>query len=298
MKTKIIVALAVALATTSGCGWNNVPPGYGGIKVNFYGTAKGVDELPTVTGMQWYNPLTETILEYPVFNQRAVWTADAEEGSPTNEEISFASSEGLPFTADISLSYELQLEKLPHFYVKFRNDDIRGFTHGFMRDVARKGFSDIAPHYTAEELYSTKTEKLVGEVQEYVNNQVNQYGVHVNQFGIIGRPRPPKEIADRISAKVGSIQKAIQAENELRERTAEAAKRVADAKGDADSQVARAKGEAEANAILSASINNNLILWRELQVKKSFVDKWNGAAPYYLSTGGGALPTPIIDMTK
>ena len=300
MKTKLLFAtLALALAMTSGCGWNNVPPGYGGIRVNYYGTNKGVDDVATVTGMQWYNPFTETIIEYPLFNQRAIWTEAIEDGSPTNEEITYSSKENLPFAADIALSYELDLEKLPYFYVKFRTDDIARFTHGQLRDIARRGYTEIAPRFTSEELYGEKVGELDGLVKAFVNSQVNEYGVKVTNFGILGRPRPPAEIVDKINKKVASIQKAQQSENELRERIAEAAKRVADAKGDADSQIARAKGEAEANSILTASIDDKLIAWRELQVKKSFVDKWDGGAPNFLSLGSeSGLPIPIVDTRQ
>lgn len=289
-------AMAIVLAATmmsgSGCGWNNVPPGYGGIKVNYYGSNKGVDDVATVTGMQVYNPFTTNIIEFPLFNQRAVWTRDIEEGSPTNEEISFTSKGDLPFTADIALSYELELDKLAHFYVKFRSDDIERFTHGYLRDIARRGYAEMAPKYEAEQLYGEKIAELDEKVRNFVNSQVSEYGIKITNFGIIGRPRPPKEIVDRINGKVASIQKAQQAENELRERTAEAAKRVADAKGDADSQIARAEGEAKANAILSASINDNLIRWRSLQV----MAQWNGQLPTYLATGDSGLPIPMMNV--
>ncbi len=285
----LLAAVLCSIALTSGCGYNNVPPGYAGIVVEFYGGDKGVDEIPVVTGVQWYNPWLKTVLEYPTFTQTATWE--------NQEEMVFGSSEGLRFSGDVSLSYELLADKVPAFYVKFRSDDLYTFTHGYMRNVAREAFSDIAARYTAEELYSTKTEEFRKLVQERVNNQVQPYGVVVTQFGIIGRLKPPDVIADRINAKVGAIQKAQQAENELRERQAEAAKRVADAKGDAESQITRARGEAEANAILSASITPSLIAWREIQVKQNFVDRWNGAAPGFLSLGGkGELPTPIFDM--
>ncbi len=286
------LALTVVAFSGSGCGWNNVPPGYGGIKVNYYGDNKGVDDVATVTGMQFYNPISTRVIEFPLFNQRAIWTQAIEEGSPTNEEISFTSRGDLPFTADIALSYELELEKLPYFYVKFRSDDISNFTHGYLRDVARRGYAELAPKYDAEQLYGEKIAELDEKVRQFVNGEVNQYGVKITNFGIIGRPRPPKEIMDRINGKVASIQKAQQAENELRERQAEAAKRVADAKGDADAAIARAEGEARANAIRSSSINDNLIRWRTLDV----MEKWNGQLPAYMAGGSTGLPIPMVNV--
>jgi hypothetical protein len=84
-----------------------------------------------------YNPLNEAVLTYPTYVQRAIWTSSALEGRPINDEISFQSAEGLRFTPDVDFSYQLLREQVPHFYVKFRNDDLDVFTHGFFRDAVR-----------------------------------------------------------------------------------------------------------------------------------------------------------------
>jgi hypothetical protein len=75
------------------------------------------------------------VLTYSTYVQRAIWTSSTQEGRPINDEISFQSAEGLRFTAAVNVSYELTREQVPHFYVKFRNDDLENFTHGFFRDA-------------------------------------------------------------------------------------------------------------------------------------------------------------------
>lgn len=97
----LIGVLFFVMSNTSGC--STVGPGYAGIKVNYYGSDRGVQTYPIVTGRVWYNPISETVLDYPTFVQTAVWTASAHEGSPNNEEISFNSKEGLVINGDISL---------------------------------------------------------------------------------------------------------------------------------------------------------------------------------------------------
>src|SRR5574343_537989 len=96
-----------------------IEPGHVGIVVDMYGSQKGVQEFPIVTGMNFRIPLKTSVYEYPTFVQTAVWTRDSKEGSPSNEEVSFSSKEGLVITADISLSYQLLAERVPAFYVKF-----------------------------------------------------------------------------------------------------------------------------------------------------------------------------------
>ena len=296
----IVLAAAVAFSG-SGCGY--IPPGYAGIKINNYGSGKGVGIEPASTGMNPFMPGYSSILEYPTFTQTAVWTRSADEGSPSNEEISYPSSEGMGFTADISLSYNVIPENIPAFYTKFRSDDITGFTHGYLRNVARRGYAELSPKYTAEQLYSEKISELDKRVQDYINAEVNQYGVEVTQFGVIGRPRPPEELNARINAKVGAVQKAQQAENELRQTQAEAAKQVAEAEGNAKSRIAEAEGnsrariveaegQAKANALLSSSITENLIKWRNLDVTA----RWNGALPTYMANGQNGLPLAMMNV--
>ena len=40
-----------------------IDAGHEGIKVNLYGSEKGVDDMSLVTGVVWYNPFTEDVFE-------------------------------------------------------------------------------------------------------------------------------------------------------------------------------------------------------------------------------------------
>lgn len=58
MKSKMILgllALVMALSFNS-CTCERIDAGYEGIKVNLYGSEKGVDDVSLVTGIVWYNP--------------------------------------------------------------------------------------------------------------------------------------------------------------------------------------------------------------------------------------------------
>ena len=61
---KILICVAMTLALAS-C--NRIDAGYEGIKVNLYGSNKGVDDVALVTGMVWFNPFTTSVYEYPTF---------------------------------------------------------------------------------------------------------------------------------------------------------------------------------------------------------------------------------------
>lgn len=286
-RLSIIIFAAISLTVLNGC--TRVEPGYVGIKVNYYGTDKGVDNFPQVTGIVWFNPFTTKIFQYPTFVQTAIWTKDPTEGSPSNEEISFNAKEGLAITADISLSHQLKAEKVPNFYVKFRSDNIALYTHGFLRNIARDAFNEIAPRYTTEEIYGQKKEQLLKDVREYINQSIAPFGDHLEQFGFVGALRFPPSVIEALNGKITAIQNAMRVENEIRESEATAKKRVVQAEGEAKAIIVRANGDAQANKVLGASITSQLLQWQQLQITSQAVAKWNGQRPMVEGSDSGLL---------
>jgi len=273
--------IATTLLTTGCVGCNRINAGEVGIVIQLAGDDRGVGDIPLETGWVFYNMLTKQVFIYPTFVQTMVWTLDEREGSRTNEQISFNSKNGLTITADISLSYKLDPQRVPAFYVEFRSDDLRLFTSGFMRNAARSAFNDAASLYTADEIYGERKSELVIEARQRFEAALSAFGVEIVQLGFVGAPRPPKSVLDAISRKVEAVQKAEQAENELQLAQANAAKAVATAEG----ELSVSRLRAEQNVVLARSIDSSLIEWRELELREAAIAKWNGAVPNV--DGGG-----------
>jgi len=220
-----------------GCA-KRIGPGRVGIKVDLAGSQRGVEDLPIRTGWVFYNFLSSTIVEYPTSVQTAKWTKDPNEGSVNNEEMSFNTKDGLTVYGDLSVSYHLDANKVPAFYVKFRNDDIGQFTHGFLRKRGTRCHQpDRVAIYGARD-YGRKKSELEQNSRQDLQKQVADIGVVIDQFGFIGSPRPPQSVIDAINAKVQAQQIAVQKQNELVQSQADAAKLVAAAEGQAKAQVA------------------------------------------------------------
>lgn len=284
----IVIALSIFGAISSGCGRTVVGPGHVGIQVDYYGQDKGVESYPKVTGVVWYNPFTTSVLEYPTFVQTAVWTHNPDEGKPINEEITFTTSDQMQVAADISLAYHLLSDKVPAFYVKFRSDDLNAFTHGFLRNLAREKFDNVAGRYKIEQIMGDNA-PFLKETREMLQKDLDSVGVQLDQFGFIGAPRPPKEVIAAINEKVRAVQDAIKTENQVRQTRAQAEKDVAQAEGQARATVAKAEGQAKANQVLASSITATLIEWRKLELQQQALAKWNGVLPIYTG-GSGSLP--------
>ncbi len=259
------IVMMMAAGALTGCAYKTVPPGHVGIRVEMTGAERGVQNIPLQTGRVWYNPINETVLDYPTFVQRAIWTRSSTEGSVNNDEISFQSKEGLHFTADVAVSYQLLRDKVPHFYVQFRNDNVSAFTHGFLRDGVRNAVGKIAADYTAEEINGVKQSEITERAMGIVSTKLAQIGVEVVQLGFTSPPRPPEEVAFAIKSKIAAIQRAEQAENERRQAVAEGEK-----------TVALALATARANDSINRSITPQLVQWRQLDILSA---KWDGKFP-------------------
>jgi regulator of protease activity HflC (stomatin/prohibitin superfamily) len=276
-----------------GCA-TRIGPGRVGIKVDLAGSQRGVEDLPIRTGWVFYNFLSSTIVEYPTSVQTAKWTKDPNEGSVNNEEMSFNTKDGLTVYGDLSVSYHLDATKVPAFYVKFRNDDITQFTHGFLRNVARDAINRTGSQYTVQEIMGEKKSELEQNSRLDLQKQVSDIGVVIDQFGFIGSPRPPQSVIDAINAKVQAQQIAVQKQNELVQSQADAAKLVAAAEGQAKAQIAVANGEAESNRVRAASISQNIIEWQKLAVTDRWIVKWNGQVPQVQTGANG--PGMLLDI--
>lgn len=290
--TLIGLALVALLATFTG-GCTRIGPGHVGIKIGLAGSNRGVQPSDLTTGWVFYNPLGSQVVEYPTYVQNVVWTHDPNEGSPANEEITFTTKDAMVVSADVNLSYQLEQDKIPAFYTQFRSDDLTTFTDGYLHNVARDCFNETAGKYGVQDIMGDNA-PFLGDARSCLQTRVNNIGVQVLTFGIIGAPRPPQTVINAINAKVQAQQIAIQKENEVAQAQADAQKAVAQAKGQADSQIAIATGEAESNRIRTASINPDIIRWREMDIQQQAISKWNGTMPD-VSTQG-ATPGMLFNI--
>lgn len=275
----LIAGLSLSLTGCGGC--TRVSPGYVGIKTVSAGTGRGVQDYPATTGWVFYNPLTENIMEYPTFTRTAVWTHSTNEGKAVNEEITFSNKDSMQIAVDISIAYQLNPDKVPHFYVKFRHDDLDFFTHGFLRNITRDKLDQAAGKYTIDQIMGDNA-AFIAEARRELEKELAPIGVEITQFGIIGSPRPPQAVVDSINLKVQANQIALQKQIEVLQAEAEAKKSVAHANGYSQSLLIKAEAEAKANREIANSISPTLVEWKKL-------DKWDGKLPTVSGGGSGII---------
>jgi regulator of protease activity HflC (stomatin/prohibitin superfamily) len=265
--------------------WNSlvfISPGNVGVLIHRSGG--GVDPTPLGVGFHFKWPIFQEIVEYPVYMQTLVLTRTDREGNPYNEEINVNSVEGQPISCDVSLSFELDLSKVPFLYSSFRTD-IRMITHGFVKQSIRQALQEIVGRTEIVNFLGKDKAQVVKLTQEDLQKKLGEYGFQIKQF-TLNEVRAPDSIVKAIEAKNTMAQEALRAQNELQKKQFEAQQRIIEAEGEAKAILTRAQSQAESNRLLSASITPTLVEYRR-------IEKWNGQLP---QVSGGA--TPFINLQK
>jgi len=277
-----------------------IDAGHVGIRVKLAGSDRGVQDMEVKTGWFTYNPALEQVVIFPTSVQNVVWTASPHEGKPVDESITFSSAEGVNVNADIGLSFHIEPTLAPKLYARFRQNDMQALANGYMRNVIRESFNEIASKMPVQEIYGAGKSKMISDVTVKVREQLGKDGVVIDQLTINGAVRLPQNVADAINRAMEATQNSIQSENRVRQVRAEADQAVTQAtgqaeatrqkaQGDADAILIRARAEAQANEIIRLSVSPAVLQYRALE-------HWDGKLPAY--NAGGQLPLLTFDASK
>ena len=301
LKPILMVVGVVMLLSFVGCSTlTRVDAGHVGIRVRLAGSERGVQDMPTVTGWVFYNPISEQIIVFPTSVQNVVWTMSPHEGKPVDESITFSSTEGVNINADIGLSFHIEPLMAPKLYGRFRQNNMLVLADGYMRNAVREAFSDVTSKLPVQEIYGSGKSKMLNDVTAKCRDILGKDGIVIDQLTINGTLRLPQNVADAINRAMEATQNAIQSENKVRQVRAEADQAVTQAhgaaeavrekaQGDADALIIRSRAEAKANETVRLSVTPTVLQYRALE-------HWDGKLPQY--NGGGQIPMLTIDATK
>ncbi len=249
MKIKILlpVLLLLMIPVIYSCN-ERIDAGHEGVLVKMYGSDKGVQDVSLVTGRVWYNPLTESVYEFPTYVQTvnyAAFTVNAQDGSV--------------FTVDPTLSVKVIAGSTPAIFSKYRKDlkeILENTISNHIKDVYRIEFNK----FPTDSIISRR-ELFEDGVQRKMVAFLEKEGFTLEQLTSgIGYP---VSITQAIDAKNAAIQKAQQAENELRVVEAQARK-----------MIVQAEAEAKANDLKQRTLS-------PLLIQQQFIEKWDGKTPLY-----------------
>ena len=260
-----------------------IDPAEVGILVDMYGSDKGVDQVRVLgTGRSFYNPITHDVIKYPAFIQQTSY--------PT---LQFQDVDGLIMTADVGVSYKFVEENIPKLYIEYR----KGANHilsQYFPVWIKNAMVKEASNFKVDEIYGAKKEEYRQAVLTSLQKDFKEKGIFVEDIYFTNGINIPANVSNRIDEKIKATQIAQQKENELRAVEADVAKKIAEEEGKAQSRLIEAESRAEANAKLNASLNANVLRFKELELQKEAIEKWNGTLPTVTSSDGGM----ILDLSQ
>jgi regulator of protease activity HflC (stomatin/prohibitin superfamily) len=258
---KISVVLGLFLIITAIFGsCENIDSGNIGIKVNKFGTGRGVSGVTECAGTVFYNPFTTTIYEFPINIRHKEYV---EEGS-----FVVNSKDGSEFHVSPIVNYRINPDKATQIFAKYRKD-LDGIENGFLKTAVTEAFRIVTNSYTADQLISSR-EAFDSKVKAVLRKQLEPEGFILDQFTT--NLEYPASFKNAINAKNNAVQKALMAENRVKQAEAEAKIKVATAEGDAQSTLTRARAEAEANRLKQATLT-------PLLIQQQWIEAWKGDVP-------------------
>lgn len=274
----IKIALIGAVIALTGCSRSSIEAGYVGVKVDLYGSDKGVQAEVVGPGKYWLS-YNEEMYKFPTFTQNVTWRRSEKE----DESITFQDREGIQINADVGVSLSVPFDQAAKVFQKYRKgiDEVSDI---YVRNMVRDAINSETSKMDVESIYGPGKEQLMTAVTTRVRDQVAPLGINVEKIYWIGAMRLPNSITNAINAKIEATQKAQQRENELQTAKAQAEIAREEARGEADAAIIAAKGRAESNKMIQASITKELIEYTKAQ-------RWDGKLPQV--TGSSV---PMINM--
>jgi regulator of protease activity HflC (stomatin/prohibitin superfamily) len=271
-KGKVILVLVglvfASLFLMNSC--ERIDAGHVGVKVDMYGSGKGVNDVTECTGVVFYNPITTKIYEFPTFIQHKEY----------KDENSFVvnSKDGSEFSVSPIMNYSVQREKVPAIFAKYRRS-LEEIEEGFLKTAVYDAFRLATNKYTADGLIGNR-EVFEVEVRRLLEGQLLKEGFVINQF--TSNLVYPDSFKKAINAKNNAVQAALMAENKVKQAEAEAKIKVATANGNAEALLANARAEAESNRLRQQTLTPMLL-------QQQWIEAWKyggSKVPTYITSGG------------
>jgi len=239
--------------------YENIDAGNVGIKINLYGSDRGVDNITIVTGRVWYNTWTTKIVEFPTFTQ-----------SVDYEPFVVTTKDAAEFSVDPKLNYHINPQRVPQIYRQYRKS-LQEIEQQFMRNTVYDAYRIVANSFTSDSVMSNR-ERFEDRIQTILTKNLGKDGFIYDQ--LTSAISPPASLRQMIDEKNASIQARLKAENEAKQAIAEAQVTKAKAEGAAAALLVKARAESEANRLRQLSLT-------PLLIQQQMIEKWDGKLPQY-----------------
>jgi len=190
-------------------------------------------------------------------------------------EMSVLSSNGLEIKLDASILYQPSANTVG-FLHQTRGQD---YLNSVIVPAVRSATRSVVGRYTPEQLYSTKRDAIQAEIYEETKKIIEPQYIQLNSV-LVRDVTLPSTIKTAIESKLKQEQESLEYEF-----------RLVTASKEAEKQIIEAKGKADANRILSASLNDQILRDKGIEATIKLSESSNSKV---IVIGGGEGGLPII----
>lgn len=216
MRLSTIAAIAgVSAAVAIGgiyalCNLQTVPAGYVGVKVNLYGSDKGVQQEELGVG-RYLLTWNEQAYLFPTFNQLHTYKVP----------FTFQTSDAMAVNAMIGVEYQVKPSMATKVFQTYRKG-VEEITDVNLRQNVSDALIKYASLMDVNELTANGKSKLLDHVTEELRHQLEDVGIHIIRVSWASDIEYPPQVRESINAKIEATQRAMLRENEVAQSKAEA----------------------------------------------------------------------------
>lgn len=253
----IILVIFLSKSTTT------IDSGEVGVLYKTFGGGVVTDELPLGEGFHVVAPWNKVFV-YNVRQQELL-----------EREMLVLSANGLEIKLDASVLYQPTAATVG-FLHQTRGQD---YLSSVIIPAVRSATRSVVGRYTPEQLYSTKRDAIQSEIFEETKKIVEPQYVQLNAI-LVRDVKLPATIKTAIESKLKQEQESLEYEF-----------RLITASKEAEKQIIEAKGKADANKILSASLNDQILQDKGIEATIKLAESPNSKV---IVIGSGKSGMPII----
>lgn len=261
----VIVLLALILVASS---ITIVPAGNSGVMV----TLGSVNKTAYDSGMHFQIPFVQEIV---IMNNKI---------QKTEVDCNSVSKDLQTVSSRVAVNFHITSDSAADIY---KNIGVQ-YEDTVLQPAIQEAVKSISAQYTAEELITKRT-AVGNEIADALKVKVSDYGILIDKFNIVNFEFSAdfnQAIEQKQVAEQNYLKAKTEKEQQIMEAEADAKKQVIAAEAAAEATLKKAEAEAEANEKINASLNHNVLSYRQ-------IEKWNGQYPNVVSSDSSIL----LDIT-
>lgn len=247
IKIAIIVIIMLFAVITLFNSFKSIPTGFVGVKTRF----GEVQNTVMNEGINFKIPYIEKIVLMDCRTQKVDYTMEA--SSKDLQKIT---------NLKVSVNYNITKETANQLYREVGVD----YKTIIVEPAIYEAIKSTIANYTAEELITRRSE-VSALATEQLFNRVNKQGIAVTALNLTDLAFSPEFDA------------AVEQKQIVEQQTQKAALEYEKAKKENDTKLLNAETEAKMMEKQNASITENTLKLKELEIKEKLIDKWNGQYP-------------------